>query len=162
LYRCVVKRRLTSRLIEISLWLPRLMVIKSRTFNPPPSDLWAAADYIHHQSSLDFLEFTKFRRNFMNRFDSYVVKLSHLPFASPICQRSLKCQPETLAPSSKLESSILPNQQRRSLYTKPNPCQQGGNRRFRLLADEVTGCKNVWILCNPRRGYGTTGSLMLW
>ena len=43
---------------------------------------------IHHQSSLDFLEFTKIRRIFMNRLNSYVVKLFHLPFASPICQRS--------------------------------------------------------------------------
>jgi len=47
--------------------VPRLMVISRGLFPTTPSDLRTLSDIIHHQSSLDFLEFTKIRRIFMNR-----------------------------------------------------------------------------------------------
>jgi hypothetical protein len=73
---------------------------------------------IHHQSSLDFLGVHKkfFVELFMNRFDGYVEQPSHLPFASPIFQRSLKPTGKRL-PNSLVKSSTLSNQQRASLYT---------------------------------------------
>jgi len=48
---------------------------------------------IHHQSSLDFLGVHKNSSNFYEQVDGYVEQPSHLPFASPICQRSLKTDP---------------------------------------------------------------------
>ena len=61
-------------------------------FRQRPSNSWTSSDIIHHQSSLDFLEFTKIRRIFMNRPIVYVGKTTApavcIAYMSKISKRS--------------------------------------------------------------------------
>ena len=141
-------KQLKSRLIEISLWLPQLMVISRGLL------------IIHHQSSLDFLEFTKIRRIFMNRLNSYVVKLFHLPFASPICQRPPRHRRHH-PPNSNTGELILANQQIIGAHSTPIaiPVNGGYLPAETTLSGIMHSTVKVHVILSPSKKKGKGGGL---